>query len=309
MLKYVVKKTGQYQGHKDSIFKLLKTSETGKFLSASSDGMVVEWDTAKPDEGKLVAKHQGSVYSMCYHAELDFIYTGENYSGIHLIDNKNHKEMRSAKITETSIFDMVVWEEFLLVGTADGVLHVLDKIDLSVYSKFRVSDNSLRSLCMLPEKKELVIGASDGKIYVLSLSDFKLLHSFEAHTQSVFKVLADPEQKFLYSLGRDARLKKWSLGSGFEAEQELVAHMFALKDMVFNPFDPNQFVTSSMDKTFKIWEADKMSLKKVVDKARHEAHGNSVNSLLWMDDEPNTLVTAGDDKKIMTWRVEKEFND
>ncbi|MFQ3577097.1 MAG: WD40 repeat domain-containing protein [Cytophagales bacterium] len=307
MLKYSVKKTGHYQGHRDSIFKLLKTNQEGSFLSASSDGMIVEWNTSKPDEGKLVAKHQGSVYSMCYHAELDFIYSGENYSGIHLIDNKNHKELRSAKITDTGIFDIAFFGDYLLVATADGVLHVLDKLDLSVFSKFRISDNSLRSLFVNHQKKELIIGSSDGKIYVLSLDDFKLLHAFEAHSSSVFKVICDPEFNYLYSVGRDARLKRWSLKDGFELQNEVIAHMFAIKDLVFNPTDSNQFATSSMDKTIKVWEAEKVSLKKVIDKSRYQSHGNSINSLLWLDDEQNTLVTAGDDKQIITWKIEREL--
>jgi WD40 repeat protein len=59
------------------------------------------------------------------------------------------------------------------------------------------------------------------------------------------------------------------------------------------------FATASRDKTLKIWDVATQEIIQRIEQT-NEGHLNSVNTLLWMDD--NTLVSAGDDRSINIWR-------
>ena len=78
--------------------------------------------------------------------------------------------------------------------------------------------------------------------------------------------------------------------------------MYAINHIVFSP-DGSKYATASMDKSIKIWDAEKHKLLKVIDKSRHAGHGTSVNKLLWTQHE-HWLVSASDDRSISVWDIE-----
>ncbi|MEM7108589.1 MAG: hypothetical protein AAF519_10225 [Bacteroidota bacterium] len=64
--------------------------------------------------------------------------------------------------------------------------------------------------------------------------------------------------------------------------------------------DGKHFVNCSMDKVIKIWDSHTFKLLKVVDKARHAGHENSINKLL-MPSCRHLLLSASDDRAISIW--------
>jgi WD40 repeat protein len=105
----------------------------------------------------------------------------------------------------------------------------------------------------------------------------------------------------LLSAGRDARLKFWDIDREFKPVEEIVAHMYTINHITFSP-DCQHFVTCSMDKSIKVWDAKTFKLLKVIDKARHAGHGTSVNKLLWLNHK-ETLVSCSDDRTISLWDI------
>jgi len=68
---------------------------------------------------------------------------GENYSGIHLIDYENKKELASLQLTTSSIFDIQHIENELIIATGDGLLTIVDLEKWTVKKK----DSSIRKKC------------------------------------------------------------------------------------------------------------------------------------------------------------------
>jgi WD40 repeat protein len=110
-----------------------------------------------------------------------------------------------------------------------------------------------------------------------------------------------PDGKHLVTGSRDARLKFWNVESGYEKEDEIVAHMYAINHLDYSP-DTKHFVTCSLDKTLKVWDASGRKLLKVVDRARHGGHVTSVNKVLWTDHQ-NQILSASDDRTISVWHM------
>jgi WD40 repeat protein len=298
-----VVKAATLTGHKDCIYTLEQGRKENYFFSAGGDGMVVAWNLENPENGELIAKVANSIYALHYIDYKDQILVGQNFEGLHLIDLKQKKEIQSAKITDSSIFDIKSAGNKIFVATGDGNLIVLGE-DLSVILKVRVSEKSARCMAINNKKQQLAVGYSDHLIRVFDLKKFELVNTIPAHQNSIFTVAYSPDGEYLLSGSRDAHLKVWKTDEEYELKHSIVAHMYAINHIEYSP-DGRYFATCSMDKSIKIWDAKEFKLLKVIDKARHAGHGTSINKLLWSSYR-NEVVSCSDDRTISVWDL--KFN-
>lgn len=301
MSKIEVLKRHTLTGHRDCVYTIQPSSESPVFFSGAGDGMVVLWDLRSPENGEVVAKLPNSVYALCHHAPSDTLIVGHNYDGIHVIDYQNKKEKGSLQITKGAIFDIQSDDDLIWIATGDGEVIKVDLVDLSIKGKVKYSERSARSIAINRERGEVAVGYSDNRIRILDLQTMALKREWEAHANSVFVVKYTSDGSLLVSGSRDARLKAWNCDQGFVLKHEVVAHLFAINHLDFSP-DSKHFVTCSMDKSIKVWDAATFKLLKVIDRARHAGHGNSVNKLLWTPYN-DQLLSAGDDRTISVWNI------
>ncbi|MFL5728122.1 MAG: WD40 repeat domain-containing protein [Cytophagaceae bacterium] len=296
-----VEKIASLTGHKDCVYTLERSDRAHIFFSGGADGLIAEWDLTSPDFGQLIAKLPNSVYSLRYMPGKNQLLIGQNFEGVHLIDLASRKEVASAKVTEVAIFDIKNDDRYIYVGTGDGVLIVLDKNDLSVIARVKLSDKSLRSISLAESRKVLAAGFSDYSIKLINLENFSLIHTISAHQNSIFTITFSPDGRYLLSGGRDAHLKIWDVTEGYSLKESIVAHMYAINNICYHP-SGEYFASCSMDKTIKLWDAKDFRLLKVIDRARHAGHGTSVNRLLWSSYNEQ-LISCSDDRTISVWKI------
>jgi WD40 repeat protein len=111
-----------------------------------------------------------------------------------------------------------------------------------------------------------------------------------------------PAGKYLLSGGRDARLRIWNIENNFELEKEIPAHNYAIYKIMFNS-SGSLLATASRDKTAKVWDASDASFLFRLDKENFKGHLNSVNTLLWLNED--TLISGSDDRSIVVWKISK----
>ena len=298
----VVNKVDTFQGHKDAVYTLEPSSDAATFFSAAGDGMVVSWNLNEPDKGELIAKLPNSVYSIHYLSEANILAVGHNYDGIHFIDIATKKEKASLKFVEGAIFDIKSHKDKLFVGDSIGNLYIISLNPLKVVNTINVAEKSVRTIAVNELSNELAVGTSDNQIKIFDLETLELKYTLNNHDNSVFTLKYSPDSQLLLSAGRDAHLMIWDLKGGYLLLEDIVAHMFAINNIAFSP-NNKHFVTCSMDKSIKVWDAERFKLLKVIDKARHAGHGTSVNKLLWTDFN-DLLVSASDDRTISVWEIE-----
>jgi WD40 repeat protein len=293
-----VERKAALTGHRDCVYALTKSGQPRQLFSAGGDGQVVQWDLDQPDQGRLLAKVGNSVYALCYLPGQNRLVAGQNTEGVHLIDLAGQQAIRSAKITSSAIFAIQHFEQKLYVGTGEGVLTVLDAEQLTTLAHLRLAGQSLRSMAIHPQRRELACGFSDAHVRVLDLDSGLVKYDWAAHANSVFSLAYSPDGSLLFSGSRDAHLKVWDVGAGYLAVDDIVAHMYTINDVAFSP-DGALFATCSKDKSVKLWDTAGRRLLKVIDRARHAGHGTSVNKLLWTGERE--LVAASDDRSLSVW--------
>lgn len=296
-----VKKIDTFSGHRDCVYTLEKTKNPHQFFSAGGDGLVILWDLTMPDVGELFAQIPASIYALCIDELRSQLWVGQNFEGIHLIDVDSKQEIKSIKITSSSIFDIKIFENNAFIGLSDGTIVVMDVADFEVKKHIKASDKSVRNIAVNPFLREFAVAYSDFSVKIFDLQDFSLKLVVNQHINSVFTICYSPDFQYLITAGRDAHLKILDVNNNYNLLQDIAAHLFAINDLKFSP-DGKYLATCSMDKSIKIWDAREYKLLKVIDKARHAGHGTSINKLWWSEYE-NLLVSASDDKKISVWNL------
>ena len=297
-----VSKIDTFSGHRDCVYTLERTKNPHQFFSAGGDGLVILWDLTMPDVGELFAQVPASIYALCMDELRNQLWVAQNFDGIHLIDVDSKQEIKSIKITSSSIFDIKIFENNAFIGLSDGTIVVMDVADFEVKKHIKASDKSVRNIAVNPFLREFAVAYSDFSVKIFDLQDFSLKLVVSHHTNSVFTLSYSPDYQYLISAGRDAHLKIFEVNNQYKLHQDIAAHLFAINDIKFSP-DGKLFATCSMDKSIKIWDAEQFKLLKVIDKSRHAGHGTSINKLWWSEYE-DLLVSASDDKHISIWRVQ-----
>ena len=289
-----IERIDTFSGHRGPVYAL-ENGVDSLFYSAGSDGWVVQWNLAKPDLGKVIAQIEGSVYAM----KLDdagILWIGHNYEGIQGIQVADQTQVFAIPTKGLSIFSIAFVGPNAWIGHNEGLITVVDMATKSVVKHIKASASSARCFCVLADNR-VAVGYSDGFVRVFD-ADFQLIHSFKAHDSSVFSLQSRGGE--LYSVGKDARIKRWS--NDFQLLTEVIGHIYAIHDIQFSP-DGKWFATASMDKTVKVWESETLTLRKVLDASRHGGHKNSVNKLIWSSFD-DLLVSASDDKNLSIWKIQ-----
>ncbi|MFY0654060.1 MAG: WD40 repeat domain-containing protein [Cyclobacteriaceae bacterium] len=300
-LMVIVKKVNTYTGHQGAVYTI-EGGNSNVIYSSGADGQVIEWDLNNPESGRLIAKIEASVYALKFIPLSNLLIIGQNFEGIHILDVEKKEEVGSLKFTKSQIFDIQLNGESILAGTGDGYLFEIALQDLAIRRKIKLSENSIRSIAISSDKGKIVVGCSDNAFRVLDSTTFEIVSLHEGHSNSVFSTVFDEKSDILITGSRDAHLKLWNVDNQFEADQDIVAHMYAINDISFHP-DGHLFATASMDKTIKIWNFEKRKLLKVIDKARHNGHLTSVNKLYWSKHN-NYLISGSDDRSLSVWDIQ-----
>ncbi|WP_420318002.1 WD40 repeat domain-containing protein [Ekhidna sp.] len=297
MSKIEVKKLHTFLGHTDSIYTLHALDDS-RFISAGGDGMVVMWDLKSPDEGEVIVKIPCSIYALTFDEKEGFLYVGQNNQGVHKIDLKAKKEVKSINLGEHQIFTIEIFNNNIWAGLSNGEVLILSK-DLEILGRKKLAKDRIRNIDRYD--KDIAIACSDNVIRIVEEESLDVQFELRGHKNSVFASKFHPSGKYLISAGRDAHFKVWDTQAEYTLRESIAAHLYTINDVIFRS-DGRYFVTASMDKAIKLWDAHNFKLLKVLDKHRHAGHGNSVNKLLWMNYR-DLLVTCSDDRSISVWEI------
>jgi len=289
-----IERIDTFSGHRGPVYALEK-GVNSLFYSAGSDGWVVQWNLAKPDLGKVIAQIEGSVYAMKLDAA-GILWIGHNYEGIQGIQVADQTQVFAIPTKGLSIFSIAFVGPNAWIGHNEGLITVVDIATKSIVKHIKASATSVRCFCVLADDR-VAVGYSDGFVRVFN-AEYQLVKDFKAHDSSVFSLQSRGGE--LYSVGKDARIKRWS--NDFQLLNEVIGHIYAIHDIQFSP-DGKWFATASMDKTVKVWESETLALRKVLDASRHGGHKNSVNKLIWSSFD-DLLVSASDDKNLSIWKIQ-----
>ncbi len=288
-------------GHNGAVFSVGPMEKEPYFFSAGGDGWVAQWDLHAPEVGRLVAKVETQLFSAIFLPRKNQMVLGNMNGGVHWVNLADPDSTQNIAHHQMGVFAFQQVDPFLYSVGGDGKLTRWDIETGRTVESLYLSNQSLRTIDFSTQRNELAVGASDHNIYLLDQTTLALKHTFkQAHSNSVFSVKYHPSQALLLSGGRDAHLRAWSL-ENYTAKKALPAHWYTINALQFSP-DGHWLATSSRDKTIKIWDAQTLQLRKVLETVRDRGHVNSVNSLYWSSYQ-NLLISGSDDRTLIVWEL------
>lgn len=149
------------------------------------------------------------------------------------------------------------------IGCSDHHIHCWHPIKKRILYSWKAHENSVFSLQLHPNGKQLISGGRDAHLTVWDLSSPPTRsQSLPAHLYTINDLCLSPDGKSVVSASRDKTIKLWNLDQ----------------------------------------ETGHLDLIKVVDAARHDGHKHSVNKILWLRSD-NSVLSCSDDRRLVRWRM------
>ena len=286
-------------GHRQGLYAVAKGLDNGTFYTSGTDGQVAEWHVAAPETAVGLARLQGPCWAMAAVPGTGLLALTENRQGLHFIDMETRQPAGSLALGDADYFALLPTPAGLAVGDSLGRVQLVDVRERRVGVSRQVSGQSIRALALI-DQRTLAAAGSDGNIRLLDLSTLKEMACWPAHAPTVMALCLLPGDR-LASAGRDARIRTWDLTRSMPALlQEVPAHYYTIYDLALHP-GGELLLSASMDKTLKLWDATTLRLLRVLDKARHQGHGSSVNRCIWLSSQ--YAVSCSDDRTAVLWRL------
>lgn len=288
-----VVKIQEFRGHTQAIYAMTYQVDSRRLFSGSGDGFLVCWNLGQED-GTLIARLDGSIYSL--ECDSRYLFAGTRKGILYQFSLKDDKLVRQAKLSTEAIYDMLLDGEFLYVLSGDGILRKCDA-SLDVIGEVVLSKRALRAITRMDG--QLAVGNAEGEIIYLDF-DLQIKERLQVHQGTVFALAYDPQAGYLYSGGKDATIKMFETGGEIKS---VPAHLLHVHRLCMNSTG-DRLLSSSMDKTIKLWSTKGLELLKVIDFERHGAHVSSVNKILWID--KNILISCSDDRTLMCFEIQEK---
>jgi len=300
-VKIKIVKVNRFTGHEGAIYSLCKGRTDQSFISAGGDGRVIEWELNDPENAILLASSQETLFKVFYNPAYQSLLFGNMNGGLHWVDLQKQSNTSNIAAHKKGLYGIASVGNRLITVGGEGQLVSWDTDKQRSVESTQYSHKALRDLATHPSGDQFAIGSSDCSIYIINSETLAIVHQIEqAHANSVFSVAYTVDGMYLISGGRDAQIRIWDVGDGYNLVEQIPAHLFTVNRL--RPQPQGAYLASvSRDKTIKIWNTDSFNLVKVIDFMKFQGHTNSVNDLLWLSE--TDFVSCGDDRNIYHWKI------
>ncbi|MFA4871050.1 MAG: WD40 repeat domain-containing protein [Pedobacter sp.] len=286
-------------GHQNPIYALANSNKINAFFSAGNDKGVVEWSLDTMSFVKVILPVQSSVYAL--HTHNDLLFVAQRSGMILVYDLSEQKVKATLNYHQKGVFDIktIAYKNEIISTGEDGNIAVWSLTDFTLLYHFPVIQNTVRTIALSKDDKEVALGCKDGIIRVYNSEDYELIKELQGHKFAVTAVQYSPDGTYLISGSRDAQLKVWNLPD-YSLKENIPAHMFSVYSVVFHPTLP-YFATCSQDKSIKLWDSENFKLYKILSLEKNTpGHFHSINKMIWSSDG-KYLISTGDDRQVMVW--------
>lgn len=117
----------QLLGHEAAIYALSPYQSHNQFLSAAGDGWIVAWDLDNLPHGKLIAKVEDNIFTLCYIKEKHIVIVGTMNGYVIWINLSNNQILHKSLAHSKGVYSIYKDDkDNIFTAGGDGKLSIWD---------------------------------------------------------------------------------------------------------------------------------------------------------------------------------------
>jgi WD40 repeat protein len=240
-----------------------------------------------------------------------------------------------------TIYSMCICENYLLIGTSEGAIHVINLDTKNEIKYFQITNEGVFDIQYSKEHQLIVASTAKGSLIFIDPKELKILETAQLSNEKIRSIAFNTSRPYLYAACSDTKIYVVDIIKK-EKIYEYEAHGWAC-NVVHYDSKYDHLITASKDAHIRIWDIKKQfeMIKNIpahnyaiyqmsynssssiyltaardkniklwnsdfdillrLDREHYQGHMNSVNSVIWLDE--NKFISAGDDRRIILWEI------
>lgn len=230
--------------------------------------------------------------------------TGKTENGVAILDGVNDPKVMLKQLVDVddSVLCLAVSPDGKKIasGGCDRIVRVWDIAGGIASAKLEQSIENhadwVLGVALAPDNKHLLTCSRDKTAKVWDLSTKESVLTFPDHQNAVFGVAVNKDSKIGFSAGLDKQVRMWNAVGDGKQVKALGSHADDILKLVAHPTLPI-FVTTSADKTVKVWDATAGTNTKTLPGMTDHIFAAAISP-------DGSLVAAGAyDGEVKVWKV------
>ena len=261
---------GSYISQEESppVIKISLLPAQQLLLSAQKHPDIRVWDVNSRAVKSLLKGHSMPVFSLVVSAHQKFAYSGGEDLEILVWDLRALKLVRrfGKEVHTKTITAMAIDAEskFLVSGSQDRSIKVWNLDEFSLLHSLTDHKDVITSLVFSKNSEKLYSSSLDGFFKIWELETVKSITSIGNSKSPINQVVLDPTETKIYWASADCSVKMLSIDEDV-SESKIEGHSGKIHDMsLATEQDRANLITSSEDKTIRIWDLDSVNCRAVI---------------------------------------------
>ena len=245
-------------GHSNSITCVKDFPKLNCFCSASSDNTLKLWDTSSLKCLKTLKFHTKCVLTCCYNpsGKKEIFSGGEDLDIIVWTTEKDiekYEEKKCLKGHTKRISSLAYADDYnyLLSGSDDKTLRIWDLKNIEDIQCIKVIKDLMSPIdLLLYLENRLLVGCEDGMISFIKMNKMKRCRSVRFSNSPIYSFYIFHKHRYLIIGCKDGKTRVWKIGTN--KREVLIGHTDAVTGVC--DFEDDYIVTTSIDKSIKLWK-------------------------------------------------------
>ncbi len=248
---------------------------------------------------KSLEGHAGAIYAATFDGR--FLYTGSADKFVARWDlEKGIQDNFSIKFEQSIYAVESISDKFLIVGLANGDVHIFDLIERKEIHYFKQHVKAIFSIAYNSNKEQLYIADADGNLSIWSVPDFKLMIYLPLDAGKIRNIAVNESGELFALSCQDETIRVFE-SKGLNEIVTLNAHNSGSTAVIFDQNNPTQLITGGKDARIKLW-----NWQKEEELLNIPAHNYAVYDLISMNNRKN-YISCSRDKTIKVWDADLNF--
>ncbi|MCZ2443145.1 MAG: hypothetical protein LC101_05155 [Flavobacteriales bacterium] len=178
-----------------------------------SSGAITMIDLSAGKTMKRISFHKTGIFSLTWHKTAQRLYATSSIGEFSVWDLEKDEPVFYKKLSDKKLRSLDIHASLnrLILGSSDGVIHVLDANSFEILHQFQAHPWGTNVVRIKPDTQTLLTSSRDAHIRSWDMaSDFTLQQSVPAHNYAIYQLVFSPDKKLFATCSRDKTIKIWN---------------------------------------------------------------------------------------------------